>query len=143
MKNALLVASTLAHDGDGVIRFFISASSEHFAASTETLGGVLTVQTLASALGDFPKEIGSSVNFRFGGLGECALNFLCLNRSGHTAVRITVEAPDSALTPHEQERAELFFRVEPTAIKAFTEALSRFVANSDNQAVLQGRSRYE
>ena len=143
MKNALLVASTLAHDGDGVVRFVISASSEDFAASTETIGGALTVQDLADALRGFPTEIGSSVHFRFGGLGKCELNFLCLNRSGHTAVRIAIEAPDGALTAHEHERAEFFFRVEPTAIEAFAEALSKFTANADNQAVLQGRPRYE
>jgi len=143
MKNALLVASTLAHDGDGVVRFMISASSEDFSASTETVGGALMVQDLANVLRGFPKEIGSSVHFRFGGLGECELNFFSLNRSGHTAVRIAIEAPDSAQTPNEHERAELFFRVEPTAIRTFADALSRFVANADNQAVLQGRPRYE
>ena len=143
MKNALLVASTFAHDGDGVVRFMISASSEHFAASTETLGGAATVQDLANALRGYPKDVGSAVHFRFGGLGECELNFLCLNRSGHTAVRIAVEAPGGALTPHEHERAELFFRVEPTAIRSFAEALSKFVVSADNKAVLQGRPRYE
>ena len=143
MKNALQVASTLAHDGDGVVRFTISASSEDFAASTETLGSPLKIQDLADALRGFPMEIESSIHFRFGGLGECELDFFCLNRSGHTAVRVAIEASDSATSPKEHERAELFFRVEPTAIKAFSEALSKFVPNADNQAVLQGRARYE
>jgi hypothetical protein len=143
MKNALLVASTLVHDGDGVVRFSISASSEDFSAYTETKGGALVVQNLASALRGFPKDISSSVHFCFGGLGECELRFFCLNRSGHTAVRITISSPDSAPTPNEHERAELFFRVEPMAIEAFARALSRFEDNADNRAVLQGRPRYD
>jgi hypothetical protein len=142
MTTSLTIESTLEHDGDELILFAISASSNHFSGSTEAWGHVDELAELASALHGFPSQTDLSVAFTFGtrGVGTCALNFFCLDGLGHLGVWITMEAHYPVRSSEKHESARIFIAVDPAAVDSFTQGLRAFGPGMANRAVLHGTS---
>jgi hypothetical protein len=144
MGNSITISSSLRHDGDGVVRYTIQVQSEDFAAATQVWGNVDQASELGRILEGFPRSIDDERLFHFSrGIGSCGLRFFCIDGSGHSAVWTTVVAPDAGRSTDLYERAEIFIRVEPSAVDEFSKKLQRFAPGEDNMAVLRGVPQYE
>lgn len=143
MGNSITISSSFRHDGDGVVRYTIQVQSEDFAAATQVWGGVDQASELARVLDGFPRASDDERLFQFSrGVGSCGLRFFCIDGSGHSAVWATLVAEYAARSTDLYERAEMFIRVEPSAVDEFSKKLQRFVPGEDNVAVLLGVPQY-
>jgi hypothetical protein len=140
MGSELVVESSLEHDGDCCVRYSLSARNSEFAATTHAWGDVEEHLGLARALQGFPTTSDSVVQFSFGGtgIGSCALEFFCLDWSGHVGVWLAIESDSSAAAGQPHQVARLSIRTEPAAIDQFVAALASFAVGRQNAAVLSG-----
>ena len=141
MDAELVVESSLEHDGDGLVRYVLSAHNRTFRASAYAWGNTEDHLELANALVAFPASSSARINYRFGtpGTGTCELEFFCLDGLGHLGVWSTLEAEYEVGRGLGFESARVFLRCEPAAIDAFVASLRRFVPGAENVAVLSGR----
>ena len=139
-SDSLVISSSLNHDGDQFVRFGFRVQNARFSGTTLTWGYADEVVSLADALIGFPKTGTDSVRFQFGSsrTGTCLLEFLRIDRTGHTAVWVTLEGLESCGPSGRFEQVSLFLKVEPAAIDRFAAALRGFRPGMDNEATLPG-----
>jgi len=139
MANSLEISSSLAHDGDELVRFRITTLSKDFSGSVEAWGYADNLGELAAKLQGFPQSDNSSVHFQFGSpqTGFCKLEFVCIDAVAHCGVWVTMEAAYPAVNQG-FEKASIFFRVEPAAIDRFSSSLRAFNSGAIQNAALQG-----
>jgi hypothetical protein len=138
MPAQLVIESSLNHDGDGLVRYVITASNDEFSASTLAWGNLDDHLAFADALSGFPSSSTSTVSYTFGspGMGTCALKFLCRDNLGHLGVWAAIESPDPVGREGDYERASLFVPCEPNDVDGFVASLRAFGPGSTNQARL-------
>jgi hypothetical protein len=134
------IRSSLEHDGDGCVRYGISARSPTFAGSALAWGNTDNHLKLAEALTGFPSNTSSRLSYRLGtpGTGTCTLEFFCTDKLGHIGVWASMEAEYPVGNDLGFEGARIFLRCEPAAIDSFVESLRRFVTGAENVASLRG-----
>ena len=144
MEPSLVIASSLNHDGDGLVRISVAATSEAFHAETSAWGNAEQISVLAASLVGFPQSRTDTVRYNFGGAmsGFCDLEFFCLDGLLHTAVKVTIVASDAFRSTQRYESAELLIRIEPSAIDQFVASLHAFYPGQANKAVLVGVPQY-
>jgi hypothetical protein len=141
MDAQLIVESSLEHDGDGCVRYVLSAQNQTFRGSAYAWGNPENHLELADALAGFPTSSSGRVSYSFGTprSGTCALDFFCTDGLGHLGVWSTFEAEYEVGRGLGFEGARVFLRCEPAAIDVFVASLRRFVPGAANVAVLSGR----
>jgi hypothetical protein len=145
MTNYLVIRSALAHDGDGVVRIDLQACSDAFRGSTSVWGSPECIAGLAAKLEGFPQRGETKVTYSFGteGTGTCALDFFQLDAIGHIAVAVAMVAPYAFRQTKRFESADLFIRIEPSAVDRFVSSLKAFKEHTQNEATLVGVDEYE
>jgi hypothetical protein len=138
MAATLRFESTLEHDGDGLVRFTVSAANEEFSASTGTWGQANDHLALASALKGFPTASSANVTYKFGSTGTCELEISCLDSLGHVGVWATLTADWPIANSDRHQTASLFMQCDPASIDTFVSELLRFAPGPLNSACLLG-----
>ena len=140
MRSALVLESSLEHDGDGLVRYWLSVESVDFRASASAWGYEDEHLKFAGALAGFPASTSSSLKYKFGsdGTGTCALEFTCLDNLGHLGVWATLESTYPIGRSDRYEHASVFHRTDPASIDQFVAEIRAFVSGSPNRALLSG-----
>ncbi|WP_242103698.1 hypothetical protein [Lysobacter sp. M2-1] len=140
MQSVLILESSLEHDGDGLVRYYLTVESDRFRASTSAWGYEDEHLKFAGSLAGFPAASSSSLNYKFGtdGTGTCMLEFACLDNLGHLGVWATLEATYPVGRSGRYEHASVFHRTDPASIDQFVSEIRAFVAGSPNRAQLSG-----
>jgi hypothetical protein len=140
MQSALVLESSLEHDGDGLVRYWLSVENGHFRASTSAWGYEDEHLKFAGSLAGFPADTSSSLNYKFGsdGTGTCLLEFTCLDNLGHLGIWSTLESTYPVGRSDRYEQASVFNRTDPASIDQFVAEIRAFVAGSPNRARLSG-----
>ena len=86
MAASLQFETTLEHDGDGLVRYTVSAANEEFSATVGTWTQANSHVALASALTGFTVSSGDRVTCKFGSTGTCELEVFCLDSLGHLGI---------------------------------------------------------
>lgn len=140
MQSTLILESSLDHDGDGLVRYWLTIENDDFRGSTSAWGYEDNHLKFAEALEGFPVTSSSSLSYKFGsdGTGTFLLEFACLDNLGHLGVWATLESTYPVGRSGRHEHASLFHRTDPACIDQFVAEIRRFVAGSPNRAQLSG-----
>jgi hypothetical protein len=137
---SLSISLYLSEDEDGLARYLIQAANDRFSCATTVWGYAETLAELATAINGFPTSPSAKESFQLGslGVGQCQLEFSCIDGSGHAVVWVTVieETPVYPTSLH--QTTTLCLRIEATAIDSFIGALQSLSLGSSNNAVLYG-----
>ena len=142
MKDQLIISGTLDHDGDGLVRFRITAENVEFRGTTLTWGAAENVAELLSALAKFPKTSSDRVEFMLGTprTGVCRLAFQTLDSLGHCCVWADLEAAYSSTEKDGFQRSLVCVKFVPASLDEFCNQLRRFKRGQENEAVLTKRA---
>lgn len=144
MTDFLKIAGSLDHDGDGLLRFSISAAAGDFSGEALAYGNAQQLLQLANLLEGFPTSTKAEVTFRFGTAksGSCELQFYCWDGAGHAALKATIVSDASFRSTANFNKATLNFRVEANALDEFISSLRAFHAGAVPEARLIGVPEY-
>jgi hypothetical protein len=138
MKDQLIISGNLDHDGDGLVRFRITAENPAFRGTTLTWGNEERISELLSALAGFPKTSSDRVEFVFGTprTGVCRLEFQTVDSLGHCCVWVDLEAPYASTGKDRFEHSLVCVKFVPASLDEFCNHLRRFKRGRQNEAVL-------
>jgi hypothetical protein len=138
MKELLSIRSDLDHDGDGLVRFRLSAENAEFRAATQAWGSEESVRSLLSAVDGFPRSVPDRAEFTFGSprSGVCHLEFQTTDGRGHCRVWVSVEAADGSAGSERHQRSTICVEFLPADLDEFCDQLRRFKPGRDNEALL-------
>jgi len=142
MKTQLSISSTLDHDGDGVVRYHLSADSREFRGTVFAWGSESDAADLAKLISGFPMSPESVIEFGFGSpkTGCCTLRFQTVDRRGNCCVWAEFEASYERSGTGHFETAAVCVSFLPAALDEFCVQLQRFKRGKQNEAVLGGMS---
>ena len=138
MKTHLVIRSSLEHDGDGMVRYHVSAESADFRGATFAWGSESDAADLAMLLVRFPASPESVVEFRFGSPsnGSCSLRFQTTDRRGHCCVWAEFESTYESGGAGRFQTAVVCIAFLPAALDEFCVQLKRFKRAEPNEAIL-------
>lgn len=138
MKDKLTICSDLDHDGDGVVRYRISAENVEFRGSTLAWGNDIDAEKLGGMLKGFPKATPSSIEFSFGSpkTGQCRLEFKTIDNRGNCGVWVSLEAAHASGGTERFQSALICVQFMPANLDEFCKQLVRFKRGRDNEATL-------
>ena len=136
----LRISGSLDHDGDGIVRYHISVTSNCFSAATQCWGDVDEVLKLADALASFPLGHNLPLCFTFGSDrgGCCDLIFVRIDAQGHCGVWVEIIADEPVYKGQAFEKASIFIRIEPAGIDEFVSSLRGYHSRASTYAILSG-----
>lgn len=142
MKDQLTVSGNLDHDGDGLVRFRITAENVEFRGTTLTWGNEEKIAELLSALAGFPKTSSDRVEFVFGTprTGVCRLEFQTIDSVGHCCVWADLEAAYASTPKDGFQRSLVCVKFVPASLDGFCNQLRHFKRGRKNEAVLTKRA---
>jgi hypothetical protein len=142
MKDRLTISSDLDHDGDGVVRFRITAENVEFRGTTLAWGSEQTVGGLLSVLAGFPKTSSDRVEFSFGTprTGVARLEFQTVDRLGHCLVWVDLKAAYASTGQDGFQQSLVCVEFVPASLDEFANQLRRFKRGRNNEAVLTKRA---
>jgi|SRR5688572_8137172 hypothetical protein len=142
MRDQLIISGSLDHDGDGLVRFRITAENVEFRGTTLAWGTEDTIRELVSALAGFPKASSDRAEFVFGtprtGIGR--LEFQTLDSVGHCCVWADLEAAYASTGRDAFQRSLVCVEFLPASLDEFCNQLRHFKRGRKNEAVLTKRA---
>lgn len=135
---SLVFALHQPDDGDGLARYRLAAANQSFSCRTAFWGYAEQFEELASAIAGFPASPSSKVEFSLGtpNLGQCKLEFSCIDGSGHAVVWVSAESEYPVYPSSSHQHAKLCLRVEPAAVDRFRDQLLGLASGTVTSAAL-------
>ena len=143
MKKSLKISGDLDHDGDGVIRIYIAANSEHFSGVTSFWGTEEIINRLVAALAGFPSRTPAEVSYSCGSSksGQFTIRIVTVDNLGHCAAWIQLVAEDEPHANGDFESALICLQVTASEIDEFCHQLRQFKRGRKNEAILSEHER--
>jgi hypothetical protein len=136
----LAVSLHLPDDGDGLARFRVAVTNQSFKSTSVVWAYAEQFRDLAGDLAGFPESTSSRVDFTLGSanVGECVLEFTCIDGSGHVVVWVALESENPVFPSSVHQSARVCLRVEPASIDDFCTELLALAAGTSVTAELLG-----
>jgi hypothetical protein len=137
---SLAISLYLPDDGDGLARFQVVASNPSFKCTSVIWAYAERFRELADELAGFPVSTSSRVDFALGSpnVGECTLEFSCVDGSGHVVVWVALESESPVFPSSVHQSAKVCLRVEPASIDNFRNELLALATGTGRAAELLG-----
>jgi hypothetical protein len=129
---------------DDMFELKVTASNGQFSGTTKVYDGSHLLYNFANSLVGFPKQDDSILFYEAGekdSYSYFAMKFYPIDKIGHLAVQVTLEANVSTkYRPEEKDKLILEILTEPSLIDSFVKSLATMAQKEEGQAILEGLS---
>lgn len=130
---------------DDLLEIKVVACNGRYRGTTQVYDTRDSLRKFAQQLIGFPKSIDQIIHYEVGertGYSFLGVKFYCIDRTGHTAVKVEMEENITMQSSTEKDMIRLEFHFEANDLIEFQKELQKIITKEEGRAILNGIEKY-